>query len=200
MCASRLQVLHISIHLDQSDRQQFPFLVGKAEERGIGPAQGCNINLPLPVNSGDEEAWALFEGCGLPRLVAFEPTLIFLSCGFDGIAGDPTEAETRLTPAWYGRVASACITHAPVVATLQGGYLADAVAEAGQRVLAALAGEDAPELAPSSTQAYSTAVTELVEEVEAKLQDSAGWWSVEQSFNHGLADSDDEATYENENE
>ena len=33
-------VLHVSIHLDQSDRQMFPFLVGKAEERGIGPGRG----------------------------------------------------------------------------------------------------------------------------------------------------------------
>ena len=182
-------MLHISIHLDQSDRQQFPFLVGKAEERGIGPGQGCNVNLPLPANSGDEEAWALFECCGLPRLAAFGPELIFVSCGFDGVAGDPTEAETRLTPAWYGRVVSACITHAPVVATLQGGYLADAVAEAGRHVLAALAGVG-PELAPSHT--HSTAVAELVETVEGKLQNSDEWWGVERSFDHGLAQSDDE--------
>ncbi len=135
----------------------------------------------------------------MPRLVAFEPKLIFLSCGFDGVAGDPTEAETTLTPAWYGQVASACITHAPVVATLQGGYLAGAVAEAGQRVLAALAGV-APEVAPSRTHAYSTAVMELVEAVEAKLEDTDRWWSVEHSFNHGLADSeDDEEDGENEN-
>ena len=113
-----------------------------------------------------------------------------LSCGFDGVAGDPTEAETQLTPSWYGRVASACKIHAPVVATLQGGYLASAVAEAGQHVLAALVGSDI-ELPPSHDP--STAVAELVEAVESKLENSSAWWPVEQSFNHGLAGSDDDA-------
>jgi acetoin utilization deacetylase AcuC-like enzyme len=58
-------VLHISIHLDQSDRQQFPFLVGKAEERGIGPGQGCTVNLPLPPASGDDEVRTFFAKTGL---------------------------------------------------------------------------------------------------------------------------------------
>lgn len=131
----------------------------------------------------------MFERCGLPRLAAFGPKLIFLSCGFDGIAGDPTEAETRLTPPWYARVASACVAHAPVVATLQGGYLAGAVAQAGQGVVTALAGADQ---ALTPVLASGDAVVKLVEGIEAILENSDMWWPVEQSFNHGLLDSDDD--------
>eukprot|EP01052_Picozoa_sp_SAG31_P007202 SAG31_NODE_340_length_17466_cov_5.689987_8_plen_494_part_00 len=85
-------VLHISLHLDQSDRSVFPFLVGKPEERGIGPGLGTTVNLPLPEGADDRLAWQLFDKCGGPRLRAFAPNLIFLGCGFDGLADDPAEA------------------------------------------------------------------------------------------------------------
>lgn len=173
----------------------------------------CELFLPRQAWDKDQgklnkqlrfsQAWALFERCGLPRLAAFKPSLVFLSCGFDGITGDPTEAETRLTPGWYGHVAAACAAHAPVVATLQGGYLADAVAEAGRGVLAALVGGAGGAADPVAAVAAaagagvgevgtSAGVAALVEAVEGKLTDSEGWWQVEQSFNHGLADEDED--------
>ena len=212
-------VLHISMHLDQSDQRLFPFLVGKAEERGMEAGLGTTVNLPLPEGAGDDVAWRLFVACGLQRLRDFAPAMIFLSCGFDGLAGDPTMANTNFTPAWYGRMAAACASISPVVATLQGGYLAEGVAQAGVAVIAGLSGRiayDTPSAfeSPSADESASALASELVSElvscsdneavqellvemassgagalvrsVERRLEDAAGWWEVEQSFNHGL--------------
>ena len=120
--------------------------------------------------------------------------MLFLSCGFDGIEGDPTEAETLLTPPWFGKVAEACVgLGVPVIATLQGGYLAEGVALAAESVLGALAGVtggDDGAVASGSVER----VEAVVLAVEASLEDRAGWWAVDTSFNHGLdGDSDGES-------
>ena len=64
-------VLHVSLHLDQSDASMFPFLVGKPEERGLGAGRGTTMNLPLNAGDGDKEAWRLFAGLALPALQSF---------------------------------------------------------------------------------------------------------------------------------
>ena len=142
------------------------------------------------------EAWAVFERCALPRLNDFGPSLLFLSCGFDGIEGDPTEAETLLTPPWFGRVAEACVgLGVPVVATLQGGYLAEGVGAAAESVLGVLAGRaGAAEVGSGSVERAE----EVVAAVEAALEDREGWFSVDRSFNHGLEGDDDSDEQEQE--
>eukprot|EP00656_Telonema_subtile_P006231 TRINITY_DN12859_c0_g1_i1.p1 TRINITY_DN12859_c0_g1~~TRINITY_DN12859_c0_g1_i1.p1 ORF type:complete len:409 (-),score=53.62 TRINITY_DN12859_c0_g1_i1:318-1544(-) len=174
-------VLHISVHVDQSDQSMFPFLVGKPEERGTGLGLGTTINLPLKPGDGDARAWGMFERSALTVLTEFRPRMIFLSCGFDGVANDPTLAGTVLTPNWFGSVAAACAGIAPVVATLQGGYVAEQVQACAEAVVAALQGDWATE-PPSVTE------EDLLEAeaIATRLRDSDGWWDVEQSFAHGL--------------
>jgi hypothetical protein len=40
-------VLTVSVHVDQSEAGQFPFLKGSPLERGGGGGRGANINLPI---------------------------------------------------------------------------------------------------------------------------------------------------------
>jgi hypothetical protein len=136
---------------------------------------------------------------------------VFLSCGFDGIAGDPTEPGTRLTPRWFGRVAEACTRVwpeggegeggdvgeggeagqrqrqqraasetatgrrcCPVVATLQGGYVAAAVAEATRCVLAGLAGTLVMETSSSESDEDEHEQRETSETTQAGACSSGG--------------------------
>ena len=176
-------VLHISLHLDQSDNRMFPFLVGKAEERGVAQGRGFTINLPLPEGAGDAAAYDIFAHCGLPALRRFRPQMIFLSCGFDGMLGDPTGANMLFTPDFYGRVAAVCAEICSVVATLQGGYNAENVVHGTQSVLRALySGLEQP--ADSTDVAAVDFVP--IRAIQKKLGDEPGWWELEASFEHGL--------------
>ena len=181
-------VLHISLHVDQSDAAVFPFLVGCAEERGHGEGRGQTVNLPLPSECHGDEAWAIFEQCALPRLRKFSPAFIFLSCGFDGMAGDPTESGCCLTPAFFGAVAAACAECCPgkVVATLQGGYQAEELAAGTTAVMQALAGKRSPPPPVPESETLKAHMARL----EAALDDPQRWWDVGKSFDHGCGGSD----------
>ena len=91
----------------------------------------------------------------------------------------------------------------PVVATLQGGYQAAAVATATECVLARLAGTPSDEFEAEAGAAVAAGLAQgapvpwevgrgmevpldIAEEIEARLEARGGWWEVERSFNHGL--------------
>jgi acetoin utilization deacetylase AcuC-like enzyme len=176
-------VLHLSVHLDQSDKRMFPFLVGKAEERGVAAGRGFTINLPLSEGTADAEAYEIFARCGLPALRLFQPRMIFLSCGFDGMLGDPAGANMLLTANFYGQVAAACAKMCSVVATLQGGYDAENVCQGTESVLRALYGDWEGPVASAEAGAVDMGA---IRAIEAKLGDESGWWELETSFEHGL--------------
>src|SRR3984957_11592077 len=48
----RPDVLTVSIHADPTFFN--PFVWGYAHERGAGPGLGANLNIPLPIGTGDE--------------------------------------------------------------------------------------------------------------------------------------------------
>ncbi|MEB3258640.1 MAG: histone deacetylase [Cyanobacteriota bacterium] len=77
-------VLFFSVH-------QAPFYPGSgaANERGAGPGLGFTINCPLPAGSGGKEVLAALQEHLVPAAEAFRPSLVLLSSGFDGMAGDP---------------------------------------------------------------------------------------------------------------
>lgn len=61
---------------------------GDATETGLGPAQGCKLNIPLPPGADDEhffKHWPEIE----QFLEAEQPEFIILQCGADSVAGDP---------------------------------------------------------------------------------------------------------------
>lgn len=119
--------------------------------------------------------------------------MIFLSCGFDGMAGDPTKAGCNLTSAFYAAVATECTALCPerVVVTLQGGYQASAVADASMAVLKALTPRKADVGSSASQQAAIRIEGHLAPPMAARLASVAAAvegspaWGVRQSFDHG---------------
>lgn len=78
-------VLTISIHQERL----FPGDRGDRSERGEGPGEGFNLNIPLPPGSGHGAYMAAFEQAVLPALARYKPELIVVSSGFDASAIDP---------------------------------------------------------------------------------------------------------------
>jgi len=132
-------VLHVSLHLDQSEGGYFPFLKGKPNERGQGAGAGYTLNLPLLPGMDDRHAEKLLQVLAYPAIARFEPDIVFISLGFDGMEGDPTESGVKLTEGFYARaVQNVKRTCSKVVVTVQGGYQPEKLADAALAVLEAL--------------------------------------------------------------
>ncbi|HUP24960.1 MAG TPA: histone deacetylase family protein [Thermoanaerobaculia bacterium] len=83
----RNDVFTVSIHGDP--RFAYPYFAGFAEERGEGPGEGFNLNLPLPESvDGPEYRRALRRA--LEAVAAFAPAFLILALGLDPAKGDPT--------------------------------------------------------------------------------------------------------------
>ena len=118
---------------------------GAADERGAGAGIGTTRNVPLPHGLPAAEYRRIFAQQLEAALAEFEPGLVFISAGFDCLAGDPLgglllepadlHAMTRLViertrPSAGGRV----------VAVLEGGYVPARLGAGVVCVLRALAG------------------------------------------------------------
>ena len=82
----REDVLFLSLHGDP--RQEFPYYLGYADERGEGAGEGGNRNFPMPWGT-TAETWfdAAEEACR--EIEAFRPGLVIVSLGVDTFQGDP---------------------------------------------------------------------------------------------------------------
>uniref|UniRef100_A0A0G4FVG4 Histone deacetylase domain-containing protein n=1 Tax=Chromera velia CCMP2878 TaxID=1169474 RepID=A0A0G4FVG4_9ALVE len=78
-------VLLVSVH--QADN--YPPRSGRVGEEGGRGAEGTKVNVPLPPGSGSGAYQAVFTRIVLPALRLFRPSIIFVSCGFDGSYMDP---------------------------------------------------------------------------------------------------------------
>lgn len=72
-------VLTISVHA----YPHWPENYGAPEDRGAGPGEGFNLNLPMPIEAGDLQYLHYFENYFAPALARFQPELILVSAGFD---------------------------------------------------------------------------------------------------------------------
>lgn len=171
-------VLCISLHLDQSDLHFFPFLKGKVEERGSGAGKGYTLNLPLQEGAGDDEAWQLLQDFAFPGIQEFEPEVLFLAFGFDGMEGDPCLAGLNLSSAFFRRTAARCCQLCGrIVCTLQGGYGPQATSEALLGVLDVLA-NDGPEVDEAHCASHRA------DQIKAVLANESTWWPIEKSFDY----------------
>jgi len=105
---------------------QYPLYPGSGSEDETG-AHGNVVNVCLRPGAGGDEFRAAMRDRILPALRAFDPDIVFISCGFDGHVRDPL-ANLRLTIAdfvWCTEeimaVADACC-EGRVVSVLEGGY------------------------------------------------------------------------------
>lgn len=82
----RQDVLTVSVHGDPA--WLYPYYAGYADEAGIGPGEGFNLNLPVPLMSGSEVYLAaVARGCDAVR--HFSPDIVIVALGLDASMDDP---------------------------------------------------------------------------------------------------------------
>ncbi len=116
----RPDVLTVSLHVDPV--RFYPFFWGHADERGDGPGQGYNLNIPLPRRTADDAYLAALDQA-LMRIDAFAPGALVVALGLDSFEGDPFEGFSITTPG-FARIAGAIAgLGLPTVIVQEGGYI-----------------------------------------------------------------------------
>ncbi len=97
-------VLTVSLHMDHGAWGPSHPQTGGVEERGSGEGLGCNLNIPLPMGSGDLTYELAFEQFVEPALAAFAPQLLIIANGLDASQFDPNGRQL-LTMYGFNRLA-----------------------------------------------------------------------------------------------
>ncbi len=133
-------VFYLSLH----QSPHFPG-TGLAEERGSGSAKGRNLNVPLSPGTPREEYRERFTQALAQARAEFRPDFVFVSAGYDVLAGDPLGGQ-ELEPEDLFQITREILEWADeeargrVVVALEGGYVPDRVGAGTVAVLRALAG------------------------------------------------------------
>ncbi len=115
----RRDVFTISLH--ESGRTLFPG-TGFEDEIGRGDGLGHTVNLPLPAGTYDEIYLRAIDEAVMPLIRAYDPDVIMVELGMDGLAGDPL-AHLALTNNVYAEVLERLLGMGrPILATGGGGY------------------------------------------------------------------------------
>jgi acetoin utilization protein AcuC len=104
-------VLMVSIH----EQGRWPYS-GRAEDDGGGSA----VNLPVPAGFHDDELDCLMQEVVLPVGKRFSPGAVVVTCGTDGLEGDPLTA-MALTNVALWRAVESVAALAPAAVVLGGG-------------------------------------------------------------------------------
>ena len=116
----RPDVLTVSIHADPEG--YYPFFYGHAAETGRGAGRGFNLNLPVPVRSGDA-VWAAALEKALAAIAAYAPGALVLALGLDAHEADPL-AGGLVTRAGFAAMAQRIAAlRLPTAIVQEGGYL-----------------------------------------------------------------------------
>lgn len=87
------------------------------------------INIPLESGSGESEYLKAFQNIIVPKMTAFGPQVILVSCGFDAHYRDPLGG-MKLQTSSYAKFHSLLLEfHTPLVYFLEGGYDPDVIGE-----------------------------------------------------------------------
>ena len=163
------RVLTCSVH--ESGRTLFPG-TGSLAERGVGPATGTAVNIPLPAFSGSTPYLRAFDEIIAPAVEAFAPDVIVTQNGVDPHHADPL-AHLCVTlgtfPELWRRISELATARASgrLVALGGGGYNPDVVPRAFALLIAELAGVDAPDAIPAewvarASEAFGFEVTQTL--------------------------------------
>lgn len=133
----RDDVLFASLHCDPRD--DFPYYLGHADERGAGVGEGYNRNYPLPPGA-DYAAWVAQLDAALSAIDDYDPDLLIISLGVDTFGGDPLGRFTLQSNDFidYGRRLAGL--KRPTLFLMEGGYAVD---EIGVNVVNVLSGFEA---------------------------------------------------------
>ena len=130
----RPDVLTVSIHADPAFFN--PFVWGYAHERGAGPGLGANLNIPLPLRTGDD-GYLQALGVAERTIHAFAPGALVVALGLDASEHDPL-AGLAVTTAGFRRIGAAIARLGlPTVFVQEGGYLSEIL---GANLTSVLAG------------------------------------------------------------
>ncbi|MDP3407009.1 histone deacetylase family protein [Bosea sp. (in: a-proteobacteria)] len=122
----RDDVLTISVHADPSN--YYPFYTGYEDERGNGPGEGFNLNLPLAHGAGGAEMAAAVDQAG-EAIKAFGADVVIVALGYDAHKDDPIGV-LKLDAADFGTIASKVKGFGlPTLVVQEGGYAIEAIGE-----------------------------------------------------------------------
>jgi acetoin utilization deacetylase AcuC-like enzyme len=85
----RGDVLAVSLHMRHGSWGPSHPQTGASDEVGTGDGAGRNVNVELPVGTGDEGYRRAMARAVEPLVAAFEPELIVIACGQDASQFDP---------------------------------------------------------------------------------------------------------------
>jgi acetoin utilization deacetylase AcuC-like enzyme len=85
----RPDVVTVSLHMDHGSWGPHHPQTGGADELGAGAGVGRNVNVALPLGTGDEGYRRAWERVVCPVLDAFAPELLVIACGQDASQYDP---------------------------------------------------------------------------------------------------------------
>ena len=113
-------VFTVSVHVDPDEF--YPFYQGFAAQKGADEGEGFNLNLPLPLKSGNA-VWMTFLEKALIAVKDFAPGALVLSLGLDAHETDPFEGGAVTTSGFAKMAAMISELDLPTVIVQEGGYL-----------------------------------------------------------------------------
>lgn len=120
----RDDVLFLSLHGDP--KQEFPYFLGFADERGFGAGEGFNRNFPMPWGT-TAERWFEAADEAFREIETYEPGLLIVSLGVDTFEGDPI-SQFRLASDDYLKLGERLARLGlPTLFVLEGGYAVEAI-------------------------------------------------------------------------
>jgi acetoin utilization deacetylase AcuC-like enzyme len=126
----RPDVLYVSVHGDPTNF--YPVVAGFADERGAGPGEGFNLNLPMPHGAAEDVFFSALDQA-LAAVAAFRPDALVLSHGYDIFVRDP-QSKVAVTEDGFRRLGARIgALDLPVLVVQEGGYCIDALSELTQR-------------------------------------------------------------------
>ena len=131
----RADVLYVSLHGDP--RQEYPYFLGYADEKGREAGEGFNCNLPMPWGTKWEDYRQSLDQ-GLKQIRSFSPDVLVISLGVDTYEKDPI-SRFKLKSEHFLKLGDiiAKKTHCPSLFIMEGGY---AVEKIGINVVKMLTG------------------------------------------------------------
>lgn len=152
------RVFTISVH----EEKKWPH-TGKLGDRGCGQAR----NLPVPAGFSDSELAFLMDEAVLPLGRGFAPDAVVVTCGADGLDGDPLSSMKLSNTALWNAVDRLAELSASTVIVGGGGYNPWLVARCWTGLWARLAGFSVPEILPEPAQSILAKLEcDLVDEDE----------------------------------
>ena len=113
---------------------------GNKDEIGAEAGLGYTLNIPLPKGTGNRSYLSSFRKEVVPVLKSFNPDLILVAAGFDGLESDPMNF-FKLTPEVYASILEMMKAICPKIGLiLEGGYDVEMIPVCVERCLSALKG------------------------------------------------------------